>query len=172
MSKYDEIVELAKQASADIRDYQRESIVFVETLASEWANYLETDVKISSTEDALASTPTKQELTTLDALNMREDGFWDFALALTLFPPLSELAIPLLFRKSRDGYKLKIANDSQNKTFTIKQLESNAFTTFFDYLFSSIQDYYRSFKNVGESKPILGFNATRLLKTSELPTDE
>ena len=40
MSKYDEIIELAKQASGDIAVYQKDSKEFVEALAAEFANYL------------------------------------------------------------------------------------------------------------------------------------
>ena len=172
MSKYDEIVELAKQASIDIQAYQRESIRFVETLASECANYLEADVYLVSAEDAVSETTTEVKKTAWESMSMGEDNYWHFGLALILFPTGGQYSIPLFFKKVKDRYELHIANDRKRKTFWLHDLKSESFQPFLDYLFSSIKDYFCAFENFPESKPILGFNAARILKTSEPPKSD
>ncbi len=171
MSKYEEIVALAREASADIRNYRRESVLFVEALASEWGKYLENDVYLVSAEDAKSDTQGEPKSVS-EAISMEDDDYWHFGLALILFPSLSQYAIPLFFRKVKTRYELHIERDRKKKTFWLNDLKSESFQPFCEYLFKSIKEHFRAFKDFPESKPVLGFNAARMLKTSETSESE
>lgn len=170
MSKYDEIIELAKQASGDIAVYQKDSKEFVEALAAEFANYLGVTVYSVTAEGARSDTEAESK-TPWDSMTMEEDDFWHFGLAFD-FPRGGQYAIPLFFRKVKDRYELHIEKDSGRKTFWIRNLDSNAFQPFLDYVFTSIKRHFESFKDFPSAKPIPGFNRARILKTLESSESE
>ena len=171
MSKYEEIVEMAQQAAVEVRKYHLESVTFIETLAGEWGGYIDEGVGLVSIDDAQSPKHAKLNKTTREVMRMGDDGYWYCGLAINLFPRGGQLTIPLRFRGVKDGYKVQLVNDRQNKTFLIKGLEREAFQPFNDYLFASIEHYYKqSFKdfvNDETSTQIFGFNR-KALTESEL----
>src|SRR5205807_7724013 len=162
MSKYDELVELSKRAGGIIATYQRDSIGFVEAAANAWSDYLGVEVNLTS------KNPDSDKLaeSAWDSMSLNEDtGYWHFALSVLLFPNHGQLTIPLLFKKVNDTFQLKIANDQNNKTFRITELNEEGFKEFCDYLFESLKEYFQNFTTPGEHKPIYGFTR-QLLKES------
>jgi hypothetical protein len=171
MSKYDEIVEMARQAAIEVSGYQRESITFIETLAGEWGAYIEEGVSLVSIQEAQSSKKADLTKTAWQAMQMGDDGYWYCGLAINLFPRGGQLTIPLRFRGVKEGYKVQLINDRQNRTFVIKDLESVSFQPFNEYLWTSLEHYYKqSFKdfiNDESSTQIFGFNRKALTETAE-----
>ena len=165
---------MAQHAAIEIRTYQQESKTFIETLAGEWGGYIEEAVGLVSIEDAISTSRATGTQSTWNAMSMQPDGYWYVGIAVTLFPRGGLLTIPLRFRGSKDGFKVQLVNDRQNKYFVIEGSDSEAFQPFNEYLFASLEHYYKqSFKdfiNDESSTQIFGFNRKAL--TENKPAED
>lgn len=166
MSKSAEIIALANEARAIRRTYALACKDFVEALSSAFEDYLETRVYCVSSADAHSSEIAAPK-SAWDSIDMKDDDFLHFGLAFDMVPG-GQYIIPLFFRKVRNRYELHIDNDSKRKTFWVEDLNADNFQPFFAYLFLSIKDNFEAIKNFPETKPIVGFNQTRILNNLEI----